>query len=175
MIRSRTTGRYIKPPVQLPQLTWVIILAFILTIYAGLNIGWVLGAEKELHSPLASDYVTPSVSPSVSPTLTVTPSITKVPELPELAGKEQIIEYIKSKDWNDEEALKVAFCESGYNELAHGDRDLDPSSWGVFQIRSFNGRPPIEELLQYQKNIDYAYAMWKTQGGWQAWTCKKVL
>ena len=69
-------------------------------------------------------------------------------------------------------ALAVAKAESGLRCNALGDTQLTPSSYGVFQIRAFATRPPIEDLYDCHKNIEYAYQMYKRQGfqPWSAFT-----
>jgi soluble lytic murein transglycosylase-like protein len=68
-------------------------------------------------------------------------------------------------------ALAIARCESSLNEKAVGDKNLNPSSYGLFQIRAFKGRPSPEDLLIADKNIDYAYEMSKGGTNWNAWSC----
>jgi hypothetical protein len=69
-------------------------------------------------------------------------------------------------------ALAIAHAESGMRCEAHGDRDLDPSSYGVFQIRAFKGRPSTDELLDCNANIAYAKVMYDRQG-WSPWSTYK--
>ena len=70
-----------------------------------------------------------------------------------------------------EEALKVAFCESGLNPDAVGDKNTAYHSYGLFQIRGLPGRPSAEWLLDPTNNINYAYELYK-KSGWEPWSCK---
>lgn len=190
MIRSTRTGRYIKQPkkTSLKDIVFSAVLVTALTVMTGYAVGHSVpdafaSTESDFHSPLPVNHVAPSITVSPSPALP-SPTVTPVREMqePELSGVvrieavsiEDVKSYIATKDWPVEEALAIAKCESGFYEKAHGDRNLDPSSYGVFQIRSFAGRPPVEDLMNYQKNIDWAYGMYVVQG-WEPWTCKKVL
>lgn len=199
MIRSRT-GRYAKAPIDATKVVRNIMLAGIvisLTFLAGHHIGFNFKVnassetEPEFHSPIPETLtvITPSVTPA--PSATPTPSVIPVvqqqePEL--MAGsdwsEEEIIAYIKTKDWNTEDAEKISRCECIHFTDFIGDESLtfiDPvdgreygKSYGPFQIRHLRGRPEPEQLLDPKFNIDYAYGMYVTQG-WQPWTCKKVL
>jgi len=55
-------------------------------------------------------------------------------------------------------------CESGGNPNAVGDKNLNPHSYGLFQIRGFKSRGTIEQLLQPAYNIDYAYKLYQSSG-----------
>jgi hypothetical protein len=76
---------------------------------------------------------------------------------------------------NYENALKIAQCESGVRDNAIGDKNLNPSSYGIFQIRAFSNRGTPEQLLDPEYNIQFAYRMSGGGINWGAWTCKKVL
>jgi hypothetical protein len=76
---------------------------------------------------------------------------------------------------NYENALKIAQCESGIRDNAIGDKNLNPSSYGVFQIRAFINRGTPEQLLDPEYNIQFAYRMSGGGTNFGAWTCKKVL
>ncbi len=89
-------------------------------------------------------------------------------------GKQEITNEICRYNWNDEQALRVAMCESGIREEAIGDKHIYPHSYGVFQIRALSGRPAPAQLLDYKTNINYAYQLWQSQG-WYPWTCARKL
>lgn len=59
---------------------------------------------------------------------------------------------------------------------AIGDLHLDGGtnpSYGVFQIRFFNGaRGTKEQLLDYKYNTDKAFEMSRGGANWSAWSCK---
>ena len=104
----------------------------------------------------------------------VEPEPTQVP--PSNYAKEGEVERLIRERFGDEadKALAVAKCESNFRPSAIGDRNLNPASYGIFQIRAFPGRPSPEELLDAEYNIDYAYHLWQTQG-WAPWTCARKL
>ncbi len=82
----------------------------------------------------------------------------------------EIAKYICDKFGKDcKIALAVAMGESHMNCKHIGDKNLTPSSYGVFQIRAFKGRPEPLDLLDCYKNIDYAKAMFDRQE-WQPWS-----
>lgn len=86
------------------------------------------------------------------------------------SDQEYVVSLIKryfGDDWKI--AYAVARAESGLRCGAVGDTGLNPSSYGVFQIRGFSTRPPIEDLLDCEKNIAYAAQMQKWQG-WSPWS-----
>jgi len=86
--------------------------------------------------------------------------------------KEEIEDYINKKfGANARIALAIAKCESGLRENAHGDKTLTPSSYGIYQIRAFKNRPPIKDLLNYKKNIDFAYELSQKGENWSHWSC----
>ena len=67
-------------------------------------------------------------------------------------------------------AIAIAKCESGLNPNAIGDGHLTPSSYGLFQIRAFPERAPIEELLTIEGNIKEAHRLRHAQS-WKIWSC----
>ena len=80
--------------------------------------------------------------------------------------------------WNVETALAVCGAESGGYAAAHGDTTLTPSSWGLFQIRALEGRPPPEELRNPVVSVREAHKLWLNAGGFKKdWTVcgKKVV
>lgn len=86
------------------------------------------------------------------------------------SDQEFVLSLIKryfGEEWKT--AYAVARAESGLRCNAVGDTGLNPSSYGVFQIRAFSTRPPIKELLDCEKNIAYAASMQSTQG-WSPWS-----
>lgn len=73
--------------------------------------------------------------------------------------------------------IAIGKAESGLNCLAVGDTTLTPSSYGVFQIRAFEGRPPVSDLLNCEKNIKYAKELFDRQGftPWSAYNNESYL
>lgn len=79
--------------------------------------------------------------------------------------KPNIKEYILGKFGKDGQiALAIVKAESSLRCNAIGDRNLNPKSYGLFQIRAFKGRPPVNELLDCYTNIDTAHKIYQTQG-----------
>jgi hypothetical protein len=78
--------------------------------------------------------------------------------------------------WENKEEAKIAVAiaksESRLDCSAVGDRHLAfyregieyGKSYGVFQIRHLPGRPNPDELLDPNKNIAYAYELYKKSG-----------
>jgi len=73
-----------------------------------------------------------------------------------------------------DKALKIAECESHFIADAIGDVTLTPSSYGVFQIRAFEGRPTPAELLDAKTNIEYAYELSEGGTNWNPWSCNNL-
>ena len=88
-----------------------------------------------------------------------------------------IREIVCSKDWDCEEAMHVAYCESRLNPGAisppnsNGTRD-----WGLMQINDvWRQAFPVSfsNVLDAQTNVDMAWHIYQTAGDtWQPWTCK---
>jgi len=90
----------------------------------------------------------------------------------DLITKEDIAEYIEHLFQDKAKiALAIAKCESKLRADAIGDRSLNPSSYGVFQVRAFHNRPSIEDLLDAKKNIEFAYELSKQGTNWGHWSC----
>lgn len=93
--------------------------------------------------------------------------------------KEAIKQYITEVFGNEAGiAIKIAQCESGLRVDAVGDLHLDNGtnpSFGIFQIRYFNGaRGSKEQLLTATYNIEQARRMQLRQG-WGIWSCYKKI
>lgn len=90
--------------------------------------------------------------------------------------KEAIKQYICSKNWDCNTAIRIATCESGLRPDAVGDLHLDNGtnpSYGIFQLRYFSGsRGTKEQLLTATYNIDKAYEMSGGGTNWSPWSCK---
>ena len=111
------------------------------------------------------------VEEPIEPAPSVQSEPTPVAKNYENSDVERLIREVFGSDAN--RALEIAFCESGLNPQAVGDTNLNPSSYGVFQIRAFVNRPPVEDLLDARKNIEFAHQMFEQQGNWSAWTCSR--
>ena len=77
-----------------------------------------------------------------------------------------------------ETALAVAKCESGFNPYVVNDNPRTGDySVGVFQINIYGSlalnRPSEAWLKDYKNNINHAYKMFQSRGGWKDWTCHK--
>lgn len=87
-----------------------------------------------------------------------------------------IKKYFPEDQWDN--AIKVMQGESGGNPKAVGDQypikgEIRPS-YGLFQIRTFPGRPSSRALLDPETNVKFAAKMWKEQG-WNPWTAARKL
>lgn len=67
--------------------------------------------------------------------------------------------------------LAIAKCESGLNPKAIGDKHLNPHSYGLFQIRGFKSRPPVDVLMTVDGNIDAGYKLYDAGTGLRHWSC----
>lgn len=118
--------------------------------------------------------------------VTPTPTVVSTPKIVAVAEKKVKVESLTVWSTNDVlkriyevfgpnalKAEKVARCESGLRSDAVGDRNLTPSSYGVFQIRAFKGRGSPTQLLDPEYNIQFAYKMSGGGQNWAAWTCGK--
>ncbi len=87
-------------------------------------------------------------------------------------------ELVKKYFGNDKTAVAVMMCES----MGDPDRigDLDKTYWkngkiygdsiGLFQIRTFEGRPDREQLKDPEFNVKYAKELYE-KSNWQPWSC----
>lgn len=126
----------------------------------------------EITIPILEVTPNPTQNPTPTPT-----QIIKKPLVPSVVWtKEQssarIREVFGSKG---EEAIKIATCESGLRSNAIGDKNLNPSSYGLFQIRGFSNRGTTEQLLNPEYNIQKAYQISGGGGSWKAWSCAKIV
>lgn len=114
---------------------------------------------------------TPAVQPVLRPVQPVVQQNVFVPQVSYDRGamEQKIRNKFGANAWA---ALRVANCESSMNPSAIGDRNLFPSSYGLFQVRAFPERGTPAQLLNPDFNIDFAYRL--SQGGtnWSHWTCK---
>ena len=124
-------------------------------------------ALKDSEQQICYKVEQPKVEEAISPQPEPTPIVKNY----ENGDVERLIREVFGSDAN--RALEIAFCESGLNPSAVGDTNLNPSSYGVFQIRAFVNRPPVEDLLDARKNIEFAHQMFEQQGNWSAWTCSR--
>ena len=93
-----------------------------------------------------------------------------VVEIEEVKVESTIEEYICSKDWDCNIALAVLTAENrNWDCQAVNTGNFDGSvDRGLMQINSVHNYP-IDELFDCNKNIDYAYKIYESQG-WNAWT-----
>jgi hypothetical protein len=80
-----------------------------------------------------------------------------------------IIKEIKKYDWNDNTAILIAECESGFNPEATNWNDAKITGYpslGVFQLN----RPYNKTYFDWKYNIQEAYALYLKRG-FQPWSC----
>jgi len=87
-----------------------------------------------------------------------------------------IRKYFPQDQWDN--AYRVMMGESSGRPDAVGDKyeinGVYAPSYGLFQIRGLPGRPPPEQLLNPEFNVQYAAQMWQKQG-WGPWTAARKL
>ena len=93
--------------------------------------------------------------------------------------RQDIIDYICSKDWNCQIAVNIFTCESNLRPDAHNyNPKTKDDSWGITQINLWDdlakNRPLPELLMDWKFNIDYAFTMWQKQG-FNPWSCNSKL
>jgi hypothetical protein len=92
-----------------------------------------------------------------------------------ISGESSVISTIQKyfgKEWQT--AVAICDCESRFNHLAVGDTSLAPASYGLFQIRAFEGRAPVAELLTIEGNIKEAKRLYD-MSGWSPWSCAQKI
>jgi hypothetical protein len=94
----------------------------------------------------------------------------------------EIAAYIKGKSWDYSIAIRLAKSENfwnltqSFNCLRTHTNTNGSIDVGIFQINSIHTSNlaklgmTMEDMKDCKKNIDYAYGMWKAQGGFQAWS-----
>ena len=96
----------------------------------------------------------------------ITPAVPLIEKIEKVFGEEAPI------------AIAVAQAESSMQPDRIGDNHLKfedgkyGMSCGLFQIRILPGRPTCEEMLDPQKNIEFAYELHK-KSGWNPWSVYK--
>lgn len=83
--------------------------------------------------------------------------------------KEQIIAYI-TEVFGEEapNAFNILYCENrGLRPDAINHNRNGSIDEGIFQINSIHGQ---SDMLNWKKNIDFAYKLFK-RGGWSQWSC----
>lgn len=133
--------------------------------------------------PMPTKMPTPTIvpSPSVMPTKApVKRSLVPVAYASDNQPTDQeIADYIKSKAWPYETALRVAKSENFWNLTKSFDcgrtntNNNGSTDRGIFQINSIHDKKiSPEDAFDCFKNIDYAYEMWSVQG-WNPWYAYK--
>lgn len=120
----------------------------------------------------------------------ITPTPTPTPAKRSLQpSDEEIVAYIRSKDWDDSTAIRVAKSENffnlnnGFNCARVGETNQDESrskDYGIFQINDYWHRDRVESIYNMPfeeamkdcfKNIDYAFNyVYTSRGNWSAWS-----
>lgn len=73
-------------------------------------------------------------------------------------------------------AIKIAKCESGLRADAVAHEPNKTYSWGVMQINDVHTkRISRQDLLNFEKNIRFAWTLRKEQGHWGAWSCSRKI
>lgn len=151
------------------------LLIFILTLYVAPKLEKKFTFQRLIKSVKVQPKLDSGLSPKTEPTVSRTP--TRVS--PRNYGDKSFVVSLILKHFGSDAtiAIAVAMAESGLRCEAIGDGHLDPKSYGVFQIRAFKGRPPIEKLLDCEENIKHARQMQLKQGWkpWSAFTNKSYL
>jgi hypothetical protein len=75
---------------------------------------------------------------------------------------------VEKYDWDIDTMMQIMVLESNLNPNAVGDLGTAYVSCGLLQVRTLPGRPTCEELKDPERNISYAYEIYKTQG-YNAW------
>jgi hypothetical protein len=75
--------------------------------------------------------------------------------------------------WNTETMVNISFCESSFRpQVVNDNPNTKDYSVGLFQINLYGNlakeRPSKEELKDPEKNIEFAYKLWQSQG-YNAW------
>ena len=148
--------------------------------------------RSPLQNPLVfHERILPMPTKMLTPTMVPSPSVvpTKAPKKRSLVPvayaaenqptSQEIADYIKSKSWSYEIALRVAKSENAWNRTksfdcsrthTNNDGSIDR---GIFQINSVHDKKiSPEDALDCFKNIDYAHGMWSVQG-WGPWYAYK--
>lgn len=86
---------------------------------------------------------------------------------------EQIVAYITKKFAPEGkhvvvQAINCFYSESGLRSNAVGVNKNGTNDVGVAQINSIHGMS-TEDRMDYKKNIDKAYKIYKSRGNWSAW------
>ena len=86
---------------------------------------------------------------------------------------EQIVAYITKKFAPEGkhvvvQAINCFYSESGLRSNAVGVNRNGSNDVGVAQINSIHGMS-TEDRMDYKKNIDKAYKIYKSRGNWSAW------
>ena len=135
---------------------------------------------------LAFDYTftttTPTattIAPTTTTTTTTVPNAT-VASAPDWA-EEEIVEIVchPRYEWDCEEALAVAWCESWHRPGAVSGKNTDGSrDWGLFQINDSAWGPTAfpqscPNVLVPTTNTWMAHKIWQLSGNsWELWTCQ---
>ena len=137
--------------------------------------------HRVTSSYIAEDLseVTPTPSPTTTP-VSHKLDISDLKKTDSASGvsDQEIKDYIRSKDWDDSIAIRVAKSENawnltrsfdcarvGYNNDKHNSRDR-----GIFQINDYwHPHFSDEQAFDCFENIDYAYEIYKSRGNWSAW------
>ena len=145
------------------------LIALILVMTTGAII--FAGNQTEQESNIQENMDSLIVVSGNSVTSASTPLVTpKTIALGSFTLRLDIYHLLAQYDWNYDLMYKIAFCESGFNPRAIGDRNTAYHSYGLLQVRNLPSRNySIEELFDPERNIEIAYLIWQKQsyGAWR--------
>ena len=133
---------------------------------------------RRVLNPVVEGGITPTSTPVPSPT--VTPTVGQKKKVSRYSPSDQeIIDYIKSKDWDDATAIKIAKSENFWNLTKSFDcgRDgamnkngtKDHGLWQINDIHIKSGAISLEDTYNCFKATDFAYRLYKARGNFTAW------
>jgi len=143
---------------------------------------------KRDMKPLLQVSPTPRIVPVIK-TLSPTPTLTKkrtfapVVQASETTLKtidQEIVEYIKSKDWDDSIAIRLAKSENFWNLTKsfncsrtggmNNNGTRDHGLWQINDIHIKSGAITLEDANDCFKATDFAYGLYKARGNFSAWS-----
>lgn len=200
-IKSKPVGRppkMIKPYKYSKRNTVVFIILVIIFLALAFKLGASTVANEPIQQESATlDQPTPTQHPltvcdnhtlqitdgeiikecyvNITPTPTPTPAKRSLQP-----SDEEIVAYIRSKDWDDSTAVRVAKSENFYNYsnsfdctrqgALNSDGTRDHGLWQINDIHIRSGAITLEDTLDCQKSTDFAYRLYKGRGNWSAWS-----
>jgi len=141
----------------------------------------VVVSPREVLNPVIEGGVT--IMPTRIPSPTVTPTVKVKQEAKRSVytpDDQTIIDYIKSKDWDDATAIKIAKSENFWNKTksfdcgreggTNGNGTKDFGLWQINTIHITSGAITIEDAKDCFKATDFAYRLYEARGNFTAWS-----